>query len=149
MMETAYAHGINFFDNAEAYGGGGVSERLMGDAIQLGLERGTWERDDLVISTKIFFGGRGRKDTVNSKGLSRKHLFEGLKNSLARMRLDYVDLVFCHRPDPKTPIIETVKGMNHLINQGTDSLRSPLPAKLLTATGCCCCCCDAKISSPE
>ena len=141
MMETAYAHGINFFDNAEAYGGGGVSERVMGDAIQLGLER--------VISTKIFFGGRGRKDTVNSKGLSRKHLFEGLKNSLARMRLDYVDLVFCHRPDPKTPIIETVKGMNHLINQGTDSLRSPLTAKLLTATGCCCCCCDAKISSPE
>ena len=115
----------------------------MGDAIQLGFERGTWERDDLVISTKIFFGGRGRKDTINSRGLSRKHLYEGLKNSLARMQLDYVDLVrtqassvllsyrqyvttsrfplvqvFCHRPDPKTPIVETVKGMNHLINQG-------------------------------
>ena len=54
----------------------------------------------------------------NSRGLSRKHLYEGLKASLKRMQLDYVDLVFCHRPDPKTPIAETVKGMNHLINQG-------------------------------
>ena len=64
MMETAYVHGINFFDNAEAYGGGGVSETVMGAAIQLGMEKGTWERDDLVISTKIFFGGRGRRDTM-------------------------------------------------------------------------------------
>ena len=91
---------------------------VMGKAIQLGMEKGTWERDDLVISTKIFFGGRGRRDTINSRGLSRKHLFEGLSNSLGRMQLSYVDLVFCHRPDPKTPIEETVKGMTHLINQG-------------------------------
>merc|ERR1719345_634657 len=71
-----------------------------------------------MISTKIFFGGRGRRDTINSRGLSRKHLFEGLSSSLQRMQLSYVDLVFCHRPDPRTPIEETVKGMNNLIDRG-------------------------------
>lgn len=118
MMKVAYEHGINFFDNAEGYGGAGVSEIIMGEAIQLGLQRGVWERPDLVISTKIFTGGRGAKDTLNSVGLSRKHISEGLQASLKRMQLDYVDLVLCHRPDPRTPIEETVRGMNHVINKG-------------------------------
>jgi voltage-dependent potassium channel beta subunit len=118
MMKSAYEHGINFFDNAEAYGGAGVSEKIMGAAIKMGIERGTWERADLVISTKIFFGGRGANDNTNSIGLSRKHLYEGTKASLARMGLEYVDLLFCHRPDPRTPIEETVRGMNNLIDRG-------------------------------
>jgi len=118
LMKVAFEHGINFFDNAEAYGGAGVSEEIMGEAIRLGLERGVWEREDLVISTKLYLGGRGDKDSINSIGLSRKHLFEGLKASLKRMQLEYVDLVFCHRPDPLTPIEETVRGMNHLIDRG-------------------------------
>ncbi len=82
------------------------------------MEKGTWERADLVISTKLHGGGRGAKDTINSIGLSRKHLFEGLQASLERMQLEYVDLVFCHRPDPRTPIEETVRGMNHLLDRG-------------------------------
>jgi aryl-alcohol dehydrogenase-like predicted oxidoreductase len=110
--------GVNFFDNAEAYGGAGVSEIIMGEAVKLGIERGVWERADLVISTKIFFGGRAEKDSMNSIGLSRKHLYEGTKASLARMQLEYVDLLFCHRPDPRTPIEETVRGMNNLIDRG-------------------------------
>jgi voltage-dependent potassium channel beta subunit len=121
MMRTAYEHGVNFFDNAEVYGGeGAVSEVIMGETIQLGLKRNVWERDDLVISTKIFGGARGKKDkwNLNSVGLSRKHLYEGLRASLKRMQLEYVDLVFCHRPDPRTPIEETVRGMNNLIDRG-------------------------------
>ena len=118
LMKTCFENGINFFDNAEAYGGPGTSEIIMGEAVQLGLKDGVWGREDLVISTKIFFGGRGKKDTINSLGLSRKHLYEGLKASLKRMQLEYVDLVFCHRPDPRTPIEETVRGMNNLIDRG-------------------------------
>ena len=118
LMKTCFENGINFFDNAEAYGGPGTSEIIMGEAVQLGLKDGVWGREDLVISTKIFFGGRVKKDTINSLGLSRKHLYEGLKASLKRMQLEYVDLVFCHRPDPRTPIEETVRGMNNLIDRG-------------------------------
>jgi len=84
----------------------------------MGIKQGIWERMDLIISTKIFFGGRGRIDNMNTMGLSKKHLFEGLQASLKRMQLEYVDLVFCHRPDPLTPIEETVRGMNHLISRG-------------------------------
>ncbi|OGO26808.1 MAG: alcohol dehydrogenase, partial [Chloroflexi bacterium RBG_16_52_11] len=73
-----------------------------------------WKRSDLVISTKIFWGGKGPNDS----GLSRKHLMEGMHASLKRLQLDYVDLVFCHRPDLFTPIEETVWAMNILINQG-------------------------------
>ena len=117
--------GVNFFDNAEMYGEttrgwgrGGESEVIMGQAVQIGLGEGEWERMDLVISTKLMFGGRGSRDTVNSVGLSRKHLVEGMHASLKRTQLDYFDLVFCHRPDPRTPIWETVRGMNYLIDQG-------------------------------
>ena len=124
-MKLAYEHGVNFFDNSESYGEttagwerGGVSEEIMGEAVKIGIEKGEWARMDLVISTKLMWGGRGTVDTVNSVGLSRKHLVEGMHASLERMQLDYVDLVFCHRPDDRTPIWETVRAMNFLIDQG-------------------------------
>ncbi len=108
-MVEAWKHGVNFFDNAEAYAEG-RSEIAMGKAIK----RAGWKRSDVVISTKIFWGGDG----VNDTGLSRKHIVEGCKASLARMQLDYVDLIFCHRPDKRTPIEETVRAMNFVIDQG-------------------------------
>lgn len=114
LMAAAYAAGVNFFDNAEAYAKG-ESERVMGRAIATGVAKGTWTREDLVISTKIYFG---TAEGVNNKGLSRKHLVEGTRSALKRMELDYVDLLFCHRSDPVTPIEETVRAMNFLIDQG-------------------------------
>lgn len=107
FMHTAFDHGINFFDNAEGYAHG-EAEILMGKALK------EFRREDLVISTKIFWGGNGPNDT----GLSRKHLIEGTKNSLKRLQLDYVDLLFCHRPDLETPIEETVLAMDYLIRSG-------------------------------
>lgn len=107
LMHTAFEHGVNFFDNAEAYAHG-EAEILMGNAIK------EFHREELVISTKIFWGGNGPNDT----GLSRKHLLEGTKNSLRRLQLDYVDLLFCHRPDPNTPMEETVLAMDYLVRQG-------------------------------
>ncbi|HEX9370887.1 MAG TPA: aldo/keto reductase, partial [Roseiflexaceae bacterium] len=92
-MAAAYEAGVNFFDNAEAYAGGNA-ERVMGNVIkQLG-----WRRESIVVSTKIFWGGDGPNDT----GLSYKHIVEGVNNALRRLQMDYVDLVFCHRPDPDT-----------------------------------------------
>jgi len=108
-MEAALDAGVNFFDNAEVYAGG-KAETTMGDVIK----KAGWKREDLVISTKIFWGGDG----VNDNGLSRKHLIEGTNASLKRLQMDYVDLIFCHRPDLFTPIEETVRAMNYLINQG-------------------------------
>lgn len=108
-MTAAYDAGVNFFDNAEAYASG-KAETVMGNV----LGRAGWKRSDLVISTKIFWGGQG----PNDRGLSRKHIIEGTDASLGRLQLDYVDLLFCHRPDPDTPIEETVRAMNHVINQG-------------------------------
>ena len=107
LMHTAFDHGINFFDNAESYAHGDA-ETLMGKAIK------EFRREDLVISTKIFWGGNGPNDT----GLSRKHLIEGTKNSLRRMQFDYVDLLYCHRPDPNISIEETVLAMDHLVRSG-------------------------------
>ncbi len=104
FMHLAFDHGINFFDNAEGYAHG-EAETLMGQAIK------EFRREDLVISTKIFWGGNGPNDT----GLSRKHLIEGTKNSLKRLQVDYVDLLFCHRPDLETPIEETVLAMDYLV----------------------------------
>lgn len=106
-MHTAHDHGINFFDNAEGYAHG-EAEALMGKVLK------EFRREDLVISTKIFWGGNGPNDT----GLSRKHLLEGTKNSLKRLELDYVDLLFCHRPDIDTPIEETVLAMDYLVRFG-------------------------------
>jgi voltage-dependent potassium channel beta subunit len=108
-MAAAYEAGVNFFDNAEAYGSGNA-EVVMGNVIQ----RAGWKRSDLVISTKIFWGGKG----VNDRGLSHKHVLEGTWAALKRLQMDYVDLLFCHRPDPETPIEETVRAMTYLINQG-------------------------------
>lgn len=114
LMVTAYEAGINFFDNAEGYASG-KSEEVMG-AI---LEKQGWARDTYVVSSKVFFGSApwGQKKP-NQTGLSRKHVFEACDAALNRLRVDYLDLYFCHRPDPETPIEETVWAMNHLIAQG-------------------------------
>jgi len=108
-MTAAYEAGVNFFDNAEGYAGGNA-ETVMGNVVkQLG-----WRREDLVVSTKIFWGGKGPNDT----GLSHKHIIEGTNNALRRLQMEYVDLIFCHRPDPNTPIEETVRAMDIIIKQG-------------------------------
>ncbi|HEU4321559.1 MAG TPA: aldo/keto reductase [Roseiflexaceae bacterium] len=108
-MAAAYDAGVNFFDNAEAYAAG-QAEIVMGNVIkQLG-----WQREKIVVSTKIFWGG----DSPTERGLSHKHIIEGTNKALRRLQLDYVDLVFCHRPDPETPIEETVRAMDVLIRQG-------------------------------
>jgi len=109
LMKIAFEAGVNFFDNAEVYSSG-QSEEIMGEAIR----KIGWKQEDLVLSTKIFWGG----DSPNLTGLSRKHIIEGMNNSLKRMGLEYVDLVFAHRPDIHTPIEETVRAFNHLIEQG-------------------------------
>jgi voltage-dependent potassium channel beta subunit len=108
-MSAAYDAGVNFFDNAEAYGGG-RAETTMGRV----LRQTGWRRESLVISTKIFWGGAG----PNDKGLSHKHVIEGVHAALRRLQLDYVDLAFCHRPDPETPIEETVRAWDILVRQG-------------------------------
>lgn len=108
-MKAAFDAGINFFDNAEIYAHG-KSEEVMGRLIK----RGGWRRTDLVISTKIFWGGFG----PNDQGLSRKRIREGTEAALRRLDLDYVDLIFCHRPDPYTPIEETVRAMSWVVDRG-------------------------------
>jgi voltage-dependent potassium channel beta subunit len=108
-MAAAREHGVNFFDNAESYGHG-QAETVIGNVIK----KLRWRREDVVISTKIFWGGEGPNDT----GLSHKHVIEGVNNSLRRLQLDYVDLVFCHRPDRNTPIEETVRAMDRIIREG-------------------------------
>jgi len=108
-MSRAYDAGVNFFDNAEAYAHGNA-ETVMGNVIkQLG-----WKRESIVVSSKVFWGGDG----PNDKGLSRKHVYEACRNSLKRLQLSYLDLFFCHRPDPNTPIEETVRAMDDLVHQG-------------------------------
>lgn len=108
-MVAAWENGVNFFDNAEAYADGNA-EIVMGNVFKkLG-----WRREDFVVSTKIFWGGKGPNDT----GLSHKHVIEGVNNALKRLQLDYVDLVFCHRPDRNTPIEETVRAFDQIIRSG-------------------------------
>ncbi len=108
LMQQAYEQGINFFDNAEAYAQG-EAERFMGDALK------DFRRESIVVSTKLYWGGEGPNE---KETLSRKHLLEGINNSLQRLQLDYVDLLFCHRPDANTPIEETVRAMDHIIRDG-------------------------------
>jgi len=108
-MAAAYDAGVNFFDNAEGYAAG-EAEVVMGKAIK---ELG-WRRESIVVSTKIFWGGDGPNDL----GLSHKHVIEGVNSALRRLQMDYVDLVFCHRPDPNTPIEETVRAMDIVVKQG-------------------------------
>ncbi|KAL3666015.1 hypothetical protein V7S43_008809 [Phytophthora oleae] len=114
IMTHAFESGVNYFDNAEMYMRG-ESEEIVGRAIQKGIQEQVWSREDLVISTKIHVG---TKTGPNDQGLSRKHIVEGLTASLKRLQLEYVDVVFCHRPDDFTPIEETVRAMNYVINQG-------------------------------
>eukprot|EP00047_Mylnosiga_fluctuans_P007496 m.253687 g.253687 ORF g.253687 m.253687 type:complete len:368 (+) comp18511_c0_seq1:228-1331(+) len=114
LMVAAFKAGINFFDNAETYADG-QSELIMGKCIKRGIEQGVWRRSDLVVSTKIFFG---TTKGPNNIGLSRKHIWEGTWASLNRLGLEYVDILLCHRADPVTPIEETVRAMNAMIERG-------------------------------
>ena len=108
-MSAAYEAGVNFFDNAEAYAAGNA-ETVMGNVIKkLG-----WPRENIIVSSKVFWGGEG----PNDRGLSRNHIYEACRNSMKRLQLDYLDLFFCHRPDPTTPIEETVRAMDDLVHQG-------------------------------
>ena len=114
MMIKAYENGVNFFDNAEVYSRG-KSEIVMGNI----LKKLNWSRDSYIVSSKVFFGNKGPKDSLpTAKGLSRKHVVEACDQALQRLQVDYLDLYFCHRPDPETPISETVWAMHHLIAQG-------------------------------
>ena len=109
MLKIAYDNGINFFDNAEAYASG-ESEKIMGKAIKsLG-----WNRDTYIVSSKVFWGG----EKPTQRGLSHKHVVDACNNALRRLQVDYLDLYFCHRPDPETSIEETVRAMHTLIMQG-------------------------------
>ncbi|NMB55387.1 MAG: aldo/keto reductase [Leptolinea sp.] len=110
-MSAAYDAGVNFFDNAEIYANG-KSEEIMGAA----LKKLGWRRGSYLISTKLFWG---INDSVNEKNtLNRKYLIEGINGSLKRLDMDYVDLIFCHRPDPSTPIEETVWAMHNIVEWG-------------------------------
>jgi len=111
LMHIAYEAGINFFDNAEGYAGG-MAEEVMGDI----LKRANWRRDSFIVSSKVFFGAG--HNGPNQIGLSNKHVIEACHGALKRLKVDYLDLYYCHRPDPKTPIEETVWAMNNLIAQG-------------------------------
>ena len=108
-MAYAYDQGVNFFDNAEAYASG-ESEILMGNI----LKKLQWNRDTYIVSSKVFWGG----ELPTQKGLSKKHIHDACHAALKRLKVDYLDLFFCHRPDPDTPIIETVYAMNDLLQQG-------------------------------
>ncbi|KAH7311493.1 NADP-dependent oxidoreductase domain-containing protein [Stachybotrys elegans] len=112
-MKKAYDLGINFFDTAENYTAG-AAEIVMGKAIK----HFKWKRSDLVISTKINWGAVNGEILINNHGLSRKHVIEGLEASLERLQLKYVDIVYAHRPDRLTPMEETVRAFNYVIEQG-------------------------------
>lgn len=110
-MVAAYDAGVNFFDNAEAYAGG-QAEVIMGEV----LRRAGWRRSSYIVSTKFYWGlhdGPNERNTLN-----RKYLMQAIDGSLKRFGLEYVDLIFCHRPDPNTPIEETVFAMDDIIRQG-------------------------------
>jgi voltage-dependent potassium channel beta subunit len=114
LMAAAFDAGVNFFDNAEVYAGG-RSEEVMGRA----LKALAWPRLNYVVSTKFFWGLDREGDAVNRKDtLNRKYLMQALDGSLKRMGLDFIDLIYCHRPDPHTPLEETVRAMSDLITQG-------------------------------
>jgi voltage-dependent potassium channel beta subunit len=110
-LSAAKDGGITFFDNAESYAGG-ESERIMGEAI----DRLGWDRRDYVISTKVYWGLRDAPNMRNT--LNRKYLLQAIDGSLERLGLDFVDLLFCHRSDPETPIEETVWAMSDIVDAG-------------------------------
>ena len=111
LLHTAYDAGINFFDNAESYADG-QAEVVMG-AI---LKKSGWRRTSFLVSSKVFFGHVG--DRPNEDVLSRKHVVEACHEALARLQVDYLDLYYCHRPDPSVPVAETCRAMHDLIVQG-------------------------------
>ena len=112
LIALAFDRGINFFDNAETYAAG-EAERVMGDVLaDLRFPRDAW-----CVSSKVFFGAV-REPGPTQRGLSRKHVVEACHQALQRLRVDYLDLYFCHRPDPDTPIEETVAAMDMLVRQG-------------------------------
>jgi voltage-dependent potassium channel beta subunit len=111
LLHTAYDAGVNFFDNAETYADG-QAEVVMGDI----LKKSGWTRDTFLVSSKVFFGAEG--EGPNQVGLSRKHIVEACHAALRRLQVDYLDLYYCHRPDPEVPIEETARAMHDLIIQG-------------------------------
>ena len=111
LMDIAYDAGVNFFDNAEVYAAG-ESEKVMGRI----LHKKNWSRDSYILSSKVYFGAGAKVPT--QRGLHRKHIFEACEQALKRLKVDYLDLYFCHRPDKQTPIEETVWSMHQLIMQG-------------------------------
>lgn len=112
LLACAYDHGVNFFDNAEGYARGDA-ERIMGDALaDLRLPRDAW-----CVSSKVFFGA-SEQPRPTQRGLSRKHVIEACHQALQRLRVEHLDLYFCHRPDPDTPVEETVAAMDLLVRQG-------------------------------
>jgi len=118
ILHACRINGVNFFDNAEVYGGEDDSaEEIMGEAMKELFEEYPeyWKRSQIIVSTKIFWGRDGHENEI---GLSRKHIIEGLNESLERLQLDYVDLVFCHRPDPLTPTETVVRAMTDIIRTG-------------------------------
>ena len=112
MLAVCRDHGVNFLDGAEGYNRG-QAETIMGEAVK----QLKWRRDGLVVSSKVFFGGVD-DPLPTQRGLSRKHVFDACHQALERWQMDYLDLYFCHRPDPQTPIEETVAAMTDLIRQG-------------------------------
>jgi voltage-dependent potassium channel beta subunit len=113
LMGIAYDNGVNFFDNAEVYALG-KSEEMMGRV----LKKKGWDRTSYVVSSKAYFGWRGKENKPNQTGLSRKHLVEACNEALQRLQVEYLDLFYCHRPDKSVPVEEVVWTMNHLIQQG-------------------------------
>lgn len=113
LMGIAYDQGVNFFDNAEVYALG-ESEKMMGRV----LKKKKWDRTSYLVSSKVFWGWRGKENKPNQSGLSRKHVVEACHEALQRMQVEYLDLFFCHRPDKRTPIEETVWTMHQLIQEG-------------------------------
>jgi voltage-dependent potassium channel beta subunit len=113
LMGLAYDCGVNFFDNAEVYALG-ESEKMMGRV----LRKKGWDRTSYVVSSKVFWGWRGKENKPNQHGLSRKHITEACHEALQRLQTDYLDLYFCHRPDKNVPIEEVVWTMHNLITQG-------------------------------
>lgn len=111
LLHTAYDAGVNFFDNAETYADG-QAEVVMGDI----LKKSGWPRDTFLVSSKVFFGAE--REGPNQVGLSRKHIVEACHAALRRLQVDYLDLYYCHRPDPEVPIEETARAMHDLVTQG-------------------------------
>ncbi len=113
IMSAAYDRGCNFFDNAEAYASG-KAETIMGEALQ----KSGWRRDSYIVSSKVMFGSVEGDRKPTQRGLSRKHVYEACYQAMERLQVEYLDLYFCHRPDPEVPVEEVVRAMTELIYRG-------------------------------